>query len=45
MRAMRDKLHEMLIEKFPDLKLNGHPKNRLPNTLNVSRSASNEHTT
>jgi cysteine desulfurase len=35
MREMRDKLHEMLIEKFPDLKLNGHPKNRLPNTLNV----------
>ena len=35
MRAMRDKLHEMLIEKFPDLKLNGHPSNRLPNTLNI----------
>lgn len=35
MRAMRDKLHEMLIEKFPDLKLNGHPKDRLPNTLNI----------
>ncbi len=35
MRKMRDKLHEMLIEIFPDLKLNGHPKNRLPNTLNV----------
>ena len=35
MSAMRDTLHERLIEKFPDLKLNGHPKNRLPNTLNV----------
>jgi cysteine desulfurase len=34
--ALRDKLHKGLIEKIPKIKINGHPKNTLPNTLNVS---------
>ena len=33
----------MLIKIFPDLKLNGHPKNRLPNTLNVCFKNVNEY--
>jgi cysteine desulfurase len=35
-RRRRDRLHEALQSAVPDLALNGHPKNRLPNTLNVS---------
>jgi cysteine desulfurase len=35
-RALRDRLHELLSENVPGLALNGHPKHRLPNTLNVS---------
>lgn len=34
---LRDRLHEALITLLPDrITLNGHPANRLPNTLNVS---------
>ena len=33
---MRDLLHNLLIEKLNIIKLNGHPKLRLPNTLNIS---------
>ncbi|MFN0315953.1 MAG: aminotransferase class V-fold PLP-dependent enzyme, partial [Burkholderiales bacterium] len=29
-------LHQLLLEAIPDLKLNGHASERLPNTLNVS---------
>ena len=35
-RRLRDRLHEALQSAVPGLALNGHPKNRLPNTLNVS---------
>ena len=33
---LRDRLHERLAEAVPGLALNGHPRERLPNTLNVS---------
>lgn len=33
---LRDRLHELLRAGVPDLRLNGHPEKRLPNTLNVS---------
>jgi cysteine desulfurase len=33
---LRDRLHSLLSESVPGLTLNGHPKARLPNTLNVS---------
>ena len=36
MRALRDALHVQLAEGIPGLRLNGHPEQRLPNTLNVS---------
>jgi len=36
LRALRDTLHERLLQAVPDLQLNGHPDMRLPNTLNVS---------
>jgi cysteine desulfurase len=36
MQRLRDRLHESLLKSLSDLKLNGHPKKRLPNTLNVS---------
>ena len=36
MRAIRDLLHERLAADVPDLRLNGHPEHRLPNTLHVS---------
>jgi cysteine desulfurase len=35
-RRVRDRLHEALRSAVPGLALNGHPDNRLPNTLNVS---------
>ncbi len=35
-RPLRDALHRLLEEGVPDLVLNGHPTERLPNTLNVS---------
>ncbi|MDR0502374.1 MAG: cysteine desulfurase [Treponema sp.] len=34
--ALRDRLRLGLEEKIPDIKINGHPKDVLPNTLNVS---------
>jgi cysteine desulfurase len=36
MEAMRDRLQELLFESLEGLVLNGHPLERLPNTLNVS---------
>ena len=33
---MRDQLFNGLIKKLPDIKLNGHPEKRLPNTLSIS---------
>ncbi len=32
----RDLLHQELENRFPEIKLNGHPTQRLPNTLNIS---------
>ena len=34
--ALRDKLRRGLLEKIPNIKINGHPVDVLPNTLNVS---------
>ncbi|MCL2180513.1 MAG: cysteine desulfurase [Treponema sp.] len=34
--ALRDRLRKGLVEKVPHIKINGHPKDVLPNTLNVS---------
>jgi len=34
--VLRDKLKQGLTEKIPNIKINGHPKDVLPNTLNVS---------
>jgi len=36
MKTLRDKLEKGLLGKIPHAKLNGHPVQRLPNTLNVS---------
>ena len=36
LRELRDQLHGLLIEAIPELMLNGHPEQRLPNTLHVS---------
>ncbi len=36
MLRLRDRLHELLGADIPGLVLNGHPQERLPNTLNVS---------
>jgi cysteine desulfurase len=35
-RALRDRLHDLLKTAIPDIVLNGHPSECLPNTLNVS---------
>ncbi len=35
-RGLRDELWEALSSKVPGVRLNGHPEQRLPNTLNVS---------
>ncbi len=35
-RKTRDYLHKLLKEALPDIKLNGHPEKRLPNTLSIS---------
>ena len=43
MKKMRDKLWNGLVSEIPDLRLNGHPKQRLPNTLNVSFLNMNEY--
>jgi len=34
--ALRNKLKDGLLSKIPDIKINGHPVDMLPNTLNVS---------
>jgi len=34
--AMRDRLHQGLMDQLGHIRLNGHPKARLPNTLNLS---------
>ncbi len=36
MTALRDRLHGLLAAAIPGLRLNGHPAERLPNTLNIS---------
>lgn len=36
MKAMREMLHHGLAERLTDVRLNGHPQNRLPNTLSLS---------
>jgi cysteine desulfurase len=36
MSSLREKLRQKLIEKIPNIKINGHPADVLPNTLNVS---------
>jgi len=36
MKMLRDLLYESLKQELPDLKLNGHPEFRLPNTLSIS---------
>jgi cysteine desulfurase len=36
MRAMRDRLYEGLKDKCDPIRLNGHPRRRLPNTLSIS---------
>jgi cysteine desulfurase len=35
-RTMRNTLEKGIIERIPDVKINGHPEKRLPNTLNIS---------
>ncbi len=35
MKMMRDMLHDRLSESLDDLRLNGHPERRLPNTLSL----------
>jgi len=36
LRKMRDLLHNGLKERVQDMRLNGHPEQRLPNTLSIS---------
>jgi cysteine desulfurase len=36
LRRLRDRLHAQLADVIPGLQLNGHPEQRLPNTLNLS---------
>jgi cysteine desulfurase len=36
MTALRDRLHRLLAAAIPGVQLNGHPTERLPNTLNLS---------
>jgi len=36
LRSLRDTLHDRLQQEIPGLQLNGHPQERLPNTLNLS---------
>jgi cysteine desulfurase len=36
LKTLRDRLHEKLLEVIPGLLLNGHPEQRLPNTLHLS---------
>jgi cysteine desulfurase len=34
--SLRDRLHQGILDRIPHVKLNGHPTQRLPNTLNLS---------
>jgi cysteine desulfurase len=36
LRGLRDRLHNRILSAIPEVVLNGHPENRLPNTLNLS---------
>lgn len=36
MKITRDRLEEGLLTHFPEIRVNGHPQERLPNTLSVS---------
>jgi len=36
MTMLRDRLHKGITKSLPDVKLNGHPDKRLPNTVNLS---------
>lgn len=36
MQSMRNRLYQNLKNEITNIKLNGHPENRLPNTLNIS---------
>ena len=36
MRAMRDRLHQAVAERLADVRLNGHPDLRLPNTVSLA---------
>lgn len=36
MKARRDRLEQELVKRSPDLRVNGHPEHRLPNTASVS---------
>jgi len=36
MKQTRDELHKLLSQSLTQIKVNGHPENRLPNTLSVS---------
>lgn len=35
LQNMRDLLHNLLLKEIPDIRLNGHPQLRLPNTLSL----------
>ena len=35
-RSLRDSLEKGILETIPDVQVNGHPEQRLPNTLNIS---------
>ncbi|MEA5114436.1 MAG: aminotransferase class V-fold PLP-dependent enzyme [Geobacteraceae bacterium] len=35
-RSLRDSLERGILESIPEVKVNGHPEKRLPNTLNIS---------
>lgn len=35
MQNMRDRLHKAIMNSVPNVKLNGHPESRLPNTLSL----------
>lgn len=36
LKALRDRLEQGILVQFPDVRLNGHPENRLPTTTNLS---------
>lgn len=41
-RYLRDLLQKELLQEFPLAKINGHPRKRLPNTLNISFPSTDE---